>query len=214
MSLAIFDLDKTITERDTFIPFIFFMLHKQRRYFRPLFMCLFWGILYILKVKSRKDTKEKFIQICVRDISNIEAWSKDFAKFFLKKYLRNDAKKTIENHRALGHSLMLASASPSLYVDQFALELDIELVVSADCKIELIDKKPHIFLLEDLIGESKFFKIRKYHKILNKKLWAYTDSVNDIFLLQESDFAFAVNPPKSFKKLIKNNTHIKTLNWK
>jgi HAD superfamily hydrolase (TIGR01490 family) len=213
MPIAIFDLDKTVTKKDTFIPFLLFMMFRQRRVFRPLLFCFFWGMLYILKLKTRKQSKEKFLQISLKYVPEFNDLCQEFAKIFLKKNLRNDAKKTIEKHRVLGHTLILASASPSLYVSHFGFELNIQNVIAANCETELTDHKNGIFLTEDLIGEAKLSKIKKYHRISNQQVWVYSDSKNDMPLLQYADFAFAVNPSFLFRQSLKKNRNIKVVNW-
>lgn len=213
MTIAIFDLDKTITKRDTFLPFLLYIASKHRNYFKPFAKCFFLGLLFLLGITKRRYTKERFLQIFLKDNENINSLSHEFAKIFLKKYLILDAIKNIENHRLLGHRLVLASASPSIYVSEFAKLLNIEFVISAKCEIKKSGAEIKIHLYEDLIGEEKLNKIMKYFDLKNEDVWAYSDSKNDLHLLNEADYSFAINPRRSFRKVIEKDKKIIIFYW-
>jgi len=124
-SLAIFDLDGTITRHDTLFPYVHHFLHRH-----PLRAP---GALRVLPALVRFATgnldhgglKATFIRGtlggCTR--AQIDAWTARFVPRLIARGLFADARSAIDRHRGAGDTLVLMSASVDLYVPTIARAL-------------------------------------------------------------------------------------------
>lgn len=122
--VAVFDLDGTITYRDTLVPFL---LHVLRR--RPLRVLRLWPLPWALAryavFRDRGVLKESLIRYVLGglDRREIAAHVERFLDDLWPRGLRPGALETIERHRAAGDHLVLLSASPDLYVPRIGARL-------------------------------------------------------------------------------------------
>lgn len=123
-SVAVFDLDGTITYRDTLVPFL---LHVLRE--RPL-RCLRlwplpWAVARFAVFRDRGVLKESLIRYVLGglDRQQIAAYVDAFLDRLWRRGLRSGALQAIERHRAAGDHLVLLSASPDLYVPRIGARL-------------------------------------------------------------------------------------------
>lgn len=131
MPIAFFDLDGTITHRDTLFPLVIRQLSR-----RP------WQLLRLLKVipalirfafdQDRGALKQSLLRATLRGISRaeLEQTSRAFVKRTLAHGCFHDALVAIRRHRDLGHYLVLMSASLDFYVPEFGRELGFDHVIS------------------------------------------------------------------------------------
>jgi len=132
VQLAIFDLDGTITWRDSFVPYLcgFLLRHPARalRLWRvpgPLLAYLFCGA-------DRGRLKESLLMIFLGGVerSQLAHWTEIFVERLLGRRLRSAALERIREHRASGDRLILLSASPDLYVEAIGRRLGFDETVA------------------------------------------------------------------------------------
>ena len=116
--MALFDLDGTLTRRDTLLQYLagFLRRHPQRLARVPL---LLPGLIHFaLGSADHGAVKSAAIRAVLGGLtrSEIEAWTDDFVPRLLARGMRADALATLEAHRRAGDRLVLLSASPDLYV--------------------------------------------------------------------------------------------------
>jgi phosphatidylglycerophosphatase C len=131
MPIAIFDLDGTITYRDTLFPLVLRQLAR-----RP------WNLLRLLLVvpatlrylfdHDRGALKQSLLRATLRGISRDElaAASTEFVRDTIERRCFRDALATIRRHREAGHHLVLMSASVDFYVPEFGRQLGFDEVIS------------------------------------------------------------------------------------
>lgn len=131
MQLAVFDLDGTITHRDTLLPYVMgFPMSAPRKYLGML--CLFWAVLlFVLRLRDHGDVKQAFIRCTLRGQSRTkaDAYTAQFVPSVLAGGVFADALARIEQHRAEGARLVLMSASTDLYVPAFGAALGFDEVI-------------------------------------------------------------------------------------
>jgi len=118
-AVALFDLDGTLTRRDTLLPFLFgYLLRHPKRMWRlwrlPLALAA-----YLALDRDRGKLKSRMIRMVMQgdSRSSIGAWTDSFAGTLkARRRLRAGALAALEAHRAAGDHLVLLSASPDLYV--------------------------------------------------------------------------------------------------
>ena len=131
MPIAIFDLDGTITYRDTLFPLVLRQLAR-----RP------WNLLRLLLVApaalrylfdhDRGALKQSLLRATLRGISRSElaAISTEFVRDTIEHRCFQDALSAIRRHREAGHHLVLMSASVDFYVPEFGRQLGFDEVIS------------------------------------------------------------------------------------
>jgi phosphatidylglycerophosphatase C len=117
-ALALFDLDGTLTRRDTLFPYIHAFLHRHPRRAPGALRVLPALLRFALRRADHGALKAAFIRAtlggCTRD--ELAAWTGRFVPRLLARGLRRDALACLEQHRARGDRLVLMSASVDLYV--------------------------------------------------------------------------------------------------
>jgi HAD superfamily hydrolase (TIGR01490 family) len=118
MQLAVFDLDGTITRRDTLAQYVFGYLRRHPWRFIGLPLVLPALIGFALKRRDHGQLKAAFIRSTLRGCSReqLEAWNAQFVPALLARGVFADAIARIAAHREAGDRLVLMSASVDFYV--------------------------------------------------------------------------------------------------
>jgi HAD superfamily hydrolase (TIGR01490 family) len=113
----VFDLDGTITRRDTLFPFLLFVLGPAGFLMR-LPRALPWLVGLALKLVSRDRAKEAVLGVFLRGLSReqLEGRGAEFAKQRLPELVRPPAMQRVAWHRDRRHHCTLLSASLDVYV--------------------------------------------------------------------------------------------------
>jgi phosphatidylglycerophosphatase C len=131
MPIAIFDLDGTITHRDTLFPLVLRLLAR-----RP------WRLLRLVAVapaatrylfdRDRAALKQSLLRATLRGHhrGELAAASTQFVRDTIERRCFRDALLAISRHRDAGHYLVLMSASVDFYVPEFARQLGFDQVIS------------------------------------------------------------------------------------
>jgi len=131
MGIAFFDLDGTITHRDTLIPLVLRVLAR-----RPLHLLRLLGVLpatvRFLFDRDRGALKQSLLQVTLRGMQRAELAreSEQFVRDTIARGCFADALARIRRHRDAGHFLVLMSASVDFYVPEFGRQLGFDHVIS------------------------------------------------------------------------------------
>ena len=115
--IAVFDLDGTITRRDTFLPYLRGWLRRHPRRAWQWVMLTAFG-RYAFGDRDRGRLKSELIHRLMSGATQAEvaAWSREFVDGLDDEMLCPGALEAIERHRRAGDRLVLLSASVDLYV--------------------------------------------------------------------------------------------------
>jgi phosphatidylglycerophosphatase C len=130
--LAIFDLDGTITRRDTLSPYVFGFLLRRRPWRFPLLLLLLPVVLcYVLRVIGRGGLKAGLILLAMGGARRkyIEEWTATFVAALTAEGVFPEAVAAIQAHARAGDHLVLLSASTDLYVPAIAHALGFREVI-------------------------------------------------------------------------------------
>lgn len=119
--IAVFDLDGTITRRDTLPPYLLGWLRRRpRRWWR--LWALPGPLLRFALDRDRGRLKSALIRIGMGGAARgeVAAWSRDFVAGLAARRFCPGALTAIERHRQAGDHLVLLSASVDLYVPLLA----------------------------------------------------------------------------------------------
>lgn len=129
-AVALFDLDGTLTTRDTFLPFLLFYARRQRRWW-PLSITPFVVAAYLFRMISDRTAKQILITAFVGGdpVSTVDDAAIEFSQSWVPRYLHHVGVGKLREHQVAGDRVILVSASPDIYVPAIARQLGIEEVL-------------------------------------------------------------------------------------
>jgi HAD superfamily phosphoserine phosphatase-like hydrolase len=204
--LAIYDMDKTVTKRATFVPFL---LHAAgwRVLFMPVVLAVAFGCWALAALGiSRGDYRKQIKAFGFRLIVGTalgprerERLAAGFVCVTNTTNVRHQALARIEADRASGCKLVLATASNRLYVDALAAAWGFDAAICTEN-----DAGPDGGLSWRISGENCYAaaKLRMILTWLDAQgikrddahIRFYSDHVSDAPCLDWADEAFAINP--------------------
>lgn len=116
--IAVFDLDGTITARDTFLPYIAGWLRRHPARAVHLWRVPVALLRYAVNGRDRGRLKSDLLRIVLGPAgrAEVQAWSEEFVAALAPPFLHERALAAIRRHREAGDRLVLLSASVDLYV--------------------------------------------------------------------------------------------------
>ena len=208
--LAIYDMDRTVTRRATYTPFL---LHcaLHRAPWRLLFLPLVAGsmLAYVARLIDRAKLKEinhHFLlgaKIHPRDLKPLVD---SFADKQLATNIRPGARAAITRDKAEGRRLVLATASYRLYADAIAERLGFDDVIGTGSITGLDDRVHAKIAGENCYGPAKLRMIADWLETSGLKgahghVRFYSDHVSDRPAFEWADEPVAVNPHGRLRRL-------------
>ncbi|WP_315077664.1 HAD-IB family hydrolase [uncultured Clostridium sp.] len=209
--IAIFDIDYTITKKETLMEFFKYYIKKDIRAIRFLPRALYCGGMYLLKFYDEKMVKEKFLKF-IDGISEDEL-DKVVESFYTEKLsnlLYSDAMDMMKKLKSEGYDIYLISASPEFYINKFYSVKEVDRVIGTRFKFS--DGK---FLRQmdgfNCKGEEKVRRLKEVLKeekidVDFKESYMFSDSLSDKPLFDLVGKPYLIN--------YKKNHDIEILRWK
>jgi phosphatidylglycerophosphatase C len=200
MGIALFDLDGTLLAWDCQLLFRHYVLRKEP--WRGIFLPLFLVLVPLAGLLGPARMKRVFLSYLWRiNPAKLADYSRDFAKSLLPA-IYPELRDELERQRADGHILILASASPEVYVADIGRELGFDLALGT----------PVAFgpLFPALVNHKGAAKVARLQQVLpasyfeNDKLrhgHGYTDSRADLPMLALCEAVTVVNPSPALAAL-------------
>ena len=209
--LAIFDIDFTLTKKETSIELYKYMLTKDKSLIKYLPSNILTGIGYGIKVFDATKTKERFLKFL--DGTNeeeLKAISKDFYRDRLSKLLYEDGLNAIKEFKNNGFKVYLISASPEFYVNEFYNIDGVDKVIGTKFKMDAGLFKSEV-VGENCKGEEKVKRLmeeldKDNIKVDFKKSYMFSDSLSDLPLLKLVGKGYLINYNKKHE--------LEILRWK
>ena len=208
--LAIYDMDRTVTRRATYTPFL---LHcaLRRAPWRLLFLPLV--VLSMLAYVARLIDRARLKEINHRLLLGGTIHPKDlqplvgsFAESQVQSNIRPGARAAIARDKEEGRRLVLATASYRLYADAIAECLGFDDVIGTGSVIGLDDRVQAKILGENCYGPAKLRMIADWVEKTGLKgahghVRFYSDHVSDRPAFEWADEPVAVNPHGKLRRL-------------
>lgn len=201
--VALFDLDGTLSWRDTFLPFLLgYTLRRPARWVRLLGLPAAL-LQYGLFAPDRGRLKSQVIRLLMSGETRpeVEAWADRYvAQLKQQRSFRAAALAVVEQHRAAGDHLVLLSASPDLYVPRIGRLLGFERTLCTEIKWRgsaagsASDQLDGALMTENRRGEEKsrcLAWLRTQYAGL--PVIAYGNSASDLPHLRQADRGVLVN---------------------
>jgi len=207
--LAIYDLDRTITRRATYTPFL---LHcaLRRQQWRLLLLPLVIGSMaaYLLRLIERSRLKEINHALLLGSAhpADLKPLVDGFAEATVARNVRPGAIAAIERDRQQGRRLILATASYRLYAAAIADRLGFDDVIGTGSIIGLDAKVRPRIDGENCYGEAKKRMIDSWvdaSGLLGRHghVRFYSDHASDAPVFEWADEPVAVNPHAKLARL-------------
>lgn len=194
MPIAFYDLDGTITHRDTLFPLVLRKLAS-----RP------WKLLRLLGVTpgavrylvdhDRGALKQSLLRATLRGTMRDELtrFSAEFVRDTIERRCFADALTAIRRHRDAGHYLVLMSASVDFYVPEFGRQLGFDQVLSTGVAWNG-DRLDGTLTTPNLRGEEKAIRLRALvEERRDGETFAYGNSDSDLPHLKVAKHGLLVN---------------------
>jgi HAD superfamily hydrolase (TIGR01490 family) len=191
-TIAIFDFDHTMTDRDSLLPFLFYM----QGFWKTIYLLIILSpafAKYAIGLLSRQRMKE---EILIRFFggelfSDLQKLGKDYAAQQLDSYLRPEALKRLAWHQAQGHRCLLVSASLELYLKPWAMRHGFEEVLGSCLEVTPVGQVTGRLIGLNCWGPEKERRLRAYlGSIECVQLYVYGDSQGDREILALADYPF------------------------
>ncbi len=189
--IAAFDFDGTITTSDSFRAFMLDAAGATRFALAAL-RCLPWLIGIAPGWSQRGPTKARFLLAALGAVrrEKLEAAAQRFAQTRLLDLLRPEMLVRIREHQALGHEVVLVSASPSVYLRQWAPTVGIETVLASELEWRDGVYTGHL-AGRNCWGPEKVARLRAWWgDNAPATLYAYGDSRGDREMAQLANYAW------------------------
>ncbi|MBU3185984.1 HAD-IB family hydrolase [Clostridium estertheticum] len=210
--LAIFDVDYTITKRETLVEFYIFMLKRNPKYIKYLPKSIFSSLFYVFKIYDASKTKKTFIRfIDGIEENDMKKIVKEFYEKRLSKILYKDAIDTIKKMKKQGYKIYLISASAEFYLSELYNIKEVDKVIGTRFIKEHGLHRNQI-LGENCKGEEK---VKRLKEVLLKEnievdfenSCMFSDSLSDLPLFNLVGHPYLINYKKTHDK-------IEILRWK
>ncbi len=191
-TIAAFDFDHTLTDRDSLLPFLFYMQGFGKASYHltaltPQFIRFLMGNL------SRQGIKEKILERFIGDClwTEIQALGQQYADEQLDQYLKPEALERLAWHQTQGHRCLLVSASLEFYLKPWAKRHGFEETLCSRLEIAPTGYVTGRLNGLNCWGPDKAQRLLAYlGPKVNYQLYAYGDSRGDQEMLALADYPF------------------------
>ena len=196
--LAIFDIDFTLTKKETLIEFYKFIMKKKPSLIRHMPRSLYAGILYIFKVYDLTKAKEAFISFTDNvEGKELESIIKEFYEKILSKILYEDSIEMIKKLKKDGCKIILISASSEFYLKEFYNIKEVDKIIGT--RYEFGNKKNRGKIIGfNCKGEEKVIRLKEFIEeegleVDFKESFMFSDSLSDSPLFKLVGHPYLIN---------------------
>ena len=204
MTLAIFDLDHTLLDGDSDYAWGEFLVKQgivDEAYHSR------WNAKYLSDYKAGKLDFDEFIAFQLEPLKkNPRKLMEHIRALFLTQIIlpmiTNNARDLVLKHRDQGHTLMIITSTNRFIAQPIAAEFGIELLIATEVE-EINGCFTGRTFDTPSFGKGKVSRLKEWLLEENESLedsWFYSDSHNDLPLLELVDNPVALNPDPLLKK--------------
>lgn len=208
--LAIFDVDYTITRKETLMELYKYSIEEDRKRLIYLPRALYGGAMYLLKGYDERRVKECFLKFLEdMDEKEFKELMKRFYKNRLSKLFYKDAIDMMKKLKNEGYDIYLISASPEFYLYELYELEEVDKIIGT--RFEFNEGKfVRKMSGENCKGEEKVKRLKEVLAKENievdfKESYMFSDSLSDKPLLDLVGKPYLIN--------YKKKSEIEVLNW-
>jgi HAD superfamily hydrolase (TIGR01490 family) len=178
-TLALFDFDGTISDRDSMIDFIRFTF-GDRRFLVGVFSLLGVIVGYALRLVSDVDAKRRVLTYFFggRDCETLRIFADRYTAERISDIIRPAALEAIKWHLSEGHEVAIVSASVEIWLKKWCEDLELRLIAT---KPEIVDNRFSGNLASpNCKGAEKIRRIKEIYNLNEfETIYAYGDTPAD-----------------------------------
>ena len=209
--LAIFDIDYTITKKETLMELFKYVIKNDMKNIRFLPRAAYCGIMYGLKIYDERKVKETFLKfIDGINEKDLAVLVKRFYDEKLKTILYDDALEMMKKLKGEGYDIYLISASPEFYIKEFYNIQEVDRIIGTKFGFDngVFTRKMEG---NNCKGKEKVRRLQEMIQNENievdfKESYMFSDSLSDKPLLDLVGKPYLIN--------YKKNHSIEILKWK
>lgn len=203
MTLAIFDLDHTLINGDSDYLWGEYMVEHgivDEQAFRQR------NTDFYHDYQRGTLDNDKYLDFALEPLTHysldeLYSWRADYVEKWIKPLIAPGAAAVLEDHRQRGHELMMISATHLFVCEPIAGLLGMDTVLATEP--EIVDQRyTGRFLGTPTYQQGKVTRLREWlvdsHHDLNGSFF-YSDSLNDLALLEQVENPITVNPDEQLK---------------
>ncbi len=210
--LAIFDVDYTLTSKETLGEFLKFMIKKDPRLFVHVPKSLVASLLYVVGIFSAQKAKEHFLTFIdgIKE-EELQDLVREFYETCLVKIFYIDAIEMMRKLKAEGCKIILISASAEFYLNELYGIEEVDKIIGT--KFKVVDgRQTRIIEGENCKGDAKVVRLMEYLKeekidVDFKNSYMFSDSLSDSPLFHLVGHPYLINYKKKQDKF-------EVLHWK
>ena len=206
---ALFDMDNTLLRVDTGMSWTKFLYRRGELPPKMVAKAVYWSTLYKLAVL---DMEAVFTKLCLdlegdsedEMIAKCDVWYREH----IAREIAPAARVAVEHHRRAGHLVVLATGSTCYAARPVARGVGIEHVLSSELEVERGAFTGRASAL--CFGQHKVALAERWaerHGVDLAASYFYSDSYNDLPMLQRVGTAIAVNPDTRLRR------HARSRGW-
>ena len=210
--LAIFDVDFTLTSKETLLQLFKFLIKEDKKNLRFLPRAAFSGLMYGLKFYDEKKVKQSFLKfIDGVEEKDLKILVKKYYYEVLSKIIYKDSIDMMKKLKSEGYKIYLISASPEFYLNELYNIKEVDVIIGTRFSFNK-GKFERKMVGENCKGEEKVRRLKEYLQENNievdyKNSYMFSDSLSDKPLLDLVGNGYLINYKKT-------NKDYKILNWK
>ncbi len=204
---ALFDMDNTLLRVDTGMSWTKFLYRRGELPPRMMAKAVYWSTLYKLAVL---DMEAVFTKLCLGLEGNSEDEMIAKCDVWYREHIADEvapaARVAIEHHRRAGHLVVLATGSTCYAARPVARAVGIDHVLSSELEVSggAFTGRPSALCF----GHHKVALAERWaerHGVDLARSYFYSDSYNDLPMLERVGTAIAVNPDSRLRRLARKN---------
>lgn len=197
---AFFDFDGTLTTRDTLVPFLR-QLRGSARFMFDLAAVSPWLAAYAVGLVANDRAKERLLTRCLRGLpaADLARAGEGYARESLPALQRADLVERLRWHQEQGHLCVLVSASPDVYLRDWAAAHGVADVLCTALEHDAGGRMTGRLQGRNCYGEEKVRRIRAWlqERVLQDRgtpayTYAYGDTRGDLPMLHFADEGYRV----------------------
>lgn len=135
--LAIFDVDYTITKKETLMELYKYSIKENKKNLIYIPRALVSGLLYVMKIYDEKKVKECFLKfIDNMNEEDLNDFTERFYENRLSKILYKDSLEMMKKLKSKGYYIFLISASPEFYLKKLYKIKEVDKIIGTKFNFE------------------------------------------------------------------------------
>jgi phosphatidylglycerophosphatase C len=189
-TVAAFDFDETLTDRDTLLPFLHSIV-GTRQYFIKMIrlspILAAYSLRFVPNWRAKQVVLSHFLAGIPQDQLHKEA--EHFAEHEIPKWLRHEAVERLRWHQSKGHRTILVSASLAIYLRPWAQHMGIQDVLGTELEVQQ-ERFTGRIKGKNCYGPEKLARLQSLANVEHCCLHAYGDSRGDRELLSVAQYPY------------------------